>query len=242
MPPVARFIVPALLLPALLAAAPFDGPAYAAATLSFEAAGDTGRFGFSGVDGVPGTTDVQALLTLTLLSRTASSFVFGYTIANDTAGSFDRGTLTTFGFDIAQDLRSANAAGSFTRTGKGQVPGFGPTDLCVMAAGPAGVCNGKFNSGVKLGAADGTGTLTLWLAAPSDSIDLSHGFVRWASVRSRPAGVNLDDGVSTGFVLPEPAPEPASWALMLAGFGLVGMGLRGARATVSATEARTPAS
>lgn len=223
---VARFIVPALLLPALMAAAPFDAPAVAATTLSFDTAGDEGRFGFSGLVGIAGTEDVAATLTLTLLSRTSNFFLLGYSISNDTAGSFDRATLTGFGFDIGQGLLASFATGDFNRVSSGTAPGFGSTDLCLMAGGPAGSCNGNGNAGVRLGGDPGTGSLLLLLSAPSASLELSNSFARWSSVRSKKANITANDAVSAGFALPEPAPEPGTWALMIAGFGLIGTALR----------------
>jgi hypothetical protein len=223
---VARFIVPALLLPALMAAAPYDAPAVAATTLSFDSVGDTGRFGFSGIEGVAGTENVAAVLTLTLRARTANSFLLDYAISNDTGGSFDKATLLSFGFDIAQPLFSAVATGVYDRTGTGAVPGFGPVDLCVLAGGPAGVCNGNSNAGVKVGEAAGRGTLTLRLSTPSTSLELDNSFVRWGNVRSKRPDIKVPEGISEGLVLMEPAPEPATWAMMIAGFGLVGTALR----------------
>jgi hypothetical protein len=223
---VARFIVPALLLPALMAAAPFDARAIAATTLSFDSAGDVGRFGFSGLRGIDGTEDVAATLTLTLLGRTSNLFQFGYSLSNDTGGNFDRATITGFGFNIEQDLLAAVTTGEFDRSGRGAVPDFGTTDFCAMAGGPWGSCSSNTNAGVRLGEAPGTGTLTLWLAAPSASLDLSNSFVRWSSVRSKPDDIAVSSGVSDGFVPFEPAPEPATWAMMIAGFGLVGAALR----------------
>jgi hypothetical protein len=238
---VARFIVPALLLPALMAAAPFDAPAVAATTLSFDSVGDTGGFGFRGLRGIDGTDDVGATLTLTLLSRTANLFSFGYSVSNDTGGNFDRATIVSFGFSLEQDLLTAITTGEFDRAGRGTVPGFGTTDFCAMAGGPWGSCTSNTNAGIRIDEAPGTGTLMLWLRAPSATIDLSDSFVRWSSVRSKPDDIAASSAISDGFTLLEPLPEPATWATMIMGFGLVGIALR-RRAAEAPKELNDPTS
>lgn len=223
---VARFIVPALLLPVLMAASPFDAPAEAAAVLSFANAGDSGSFAFSGLKGIDGTEDVAATLSLTLLARTSSYFLLGYSLENDTGGNFDRATITGFGFDIEQPLYAGVSTGEFNRWGQGNVPGLGLRDFCANAGGPTGRCDTSSGAGVRLGEGPGTGTLMLLLSAPSGTIDLSNSFVRWSSVRSKPDDLYVNTAVSEGFLPFEPAPEPATWAMMIAGFGLVGAALR----------------
>ncbi len=230
---VARFLLPALLLPVLMAAAPFSAPAQAAASLSFGpdlhqmGLGQTGGFTFEGLQGVAGSEDLAAILSLTLVGTSASSYTFDYAITNAAGGVIDTARIAGFGFDLSADYKSASATGLFDKTAKGNIPGFGKTDLCVVAGSNGNSCAGNAKGGVAMGDSAAKGTLTIAFEDLPAAVRLENAFVRWQSVDSAKLELKSASGTPavTMLQLP-PYPEPSTWAMMITGFGLVGAAAR----------------
>jgi len=230
---VARFLLPALLLPVLMAAAPFSAPAHAAASLTFGpdlhqmGLGQTGGFAFEGLQGVAGSEDLAATLSLKLVGKSANSFTFEYAIINAAGGIFSAARISSFGFDLDADYGSAKVSGLFDRTASGNVPGFGKTDLCVMAGGNGNSCAGDAKGGVAMGDSAGRGTLTLSFKAQPASVRMDNAFVRWQSVESDKLDLKSAKGTPAVVMLDlPPYPEPSTWAMMIIGFGFVGFSAR----------------
>ena len=79
------------------------------------------------------------------------------------------------------------------------------TDLCFMSAG-TGDCQQSFGQ-------------------PQSVVTLSNLYVRWQESHVK-KDIPQEAVLSMTAVSPEPAPEPATWALFIAGFGAVGFALR----------------
>jgi hypothetical protein len=225
---VARFLLPALLLPVLMAAAPFSAPAHAAASLSFgPELGQKGGFAFEGLQGVAGSEDLAAILSLKLIGKSATSFTFEYAITNSSGGIVDAARLSSFGFDLDADYTSATASGLFNRTASGNIPGFGKTDLCVMAGGNGNSCAGTAKGGPVNGRRCSQGHAHHRVRDPADILRIENAFVRWQDVKSEALDLKSASGTPAVVMLDlPPFPEPSTWAMMIMGFGFVGFSAR----------------
>jgi hypothetical protein len=229
---VARFLIPALLLPVMMAAAPFDRPAHAATALTFGPAALTeGWFEFTGLDGVAGSESLAARLSLTLVESGSKSFTFAYTVANRTGGAFTRARLFGFGFDVDASLSGRSATGDFSRISSGNVPGFGPIDVCLLAGGNGKNCAQAGKQGLLIGDGTASGRFTLHLPSAVTDLTLDNSFVRWEALNAPDLDLKGGGGAATaGLALDMlPLPEPSTWVMMIAGFGLVGSAARRAR-------------
>lgn len=82
-----------------------------------------------------------------------------------------------------------------------------------------GQCTG--NGGGLTYGEDGAGTLTLNFTLAQSAIDFSNLYVRYQSIAA--PGLTSDSAVGVPVTA---VPEPGTWALMIAGFGLMGAALR----------------
>lgn len=221
---VARFLLPALVLPVV--AASFPAPAAAVTTLTFGSEiGQAGRFAFTGLGTTAGTEDLVAQLTLTLTARTASSFTFSYNISNMAGGDIDAARLMSFGFDVDSPFYlGAVSSGDFNRVSSGIVSGVGYVNACFLMSGNSCTSNG--GSGLQMGSDAGTGSFTLFLGLPMQTVTLRDSYVRWRQVKSQELDLNNASGLGLGQVVEMPLPEPRTWAMMIIGFGLVGLAAR----------------
>lgn len=227
-----RFLIPAIAMPAMLALSPLATPAQAVTTLEFGAVGDQGRYEFRGLSGHAGTEDLFAALTLEVTSRTYSSMTFSYRIENLSGGDISSARLQSFGFDVDGLLLSRQATGTFGHVSAGNVPGMGYVDACFQTGGNS--CASNSGNGLVMGAPEGSGTFRLNFLTPVSVVTLRDSYVRWRQVRADDLAIQSASGLSAGMAVEMPLPEPQSWALMVAGFGLVGFALRrgGARQTI----------
>ncbi len=219
-----RFLIPAIAMPAMLAVSPLATPAQALTTLDFSSVGDQGRYEFRGLEGYAGTEDLFAALTLELTSRTSSSLTFSYRIENLAGGEINAARLQSFGFDVDGPLTGRQASGTFDKVSSGDVPGMGHVDACFLTGGNS--CSSNSGNGLVLGAPAGSGSFQLSFAAPVSVVTLRDSYVRWRQVRADDLPNQGVSGLSAGMAVEMPLPEPQSWALMVAGFGLVGFALR----------------
>ena len=225
---VARFLIPALLAPALLASGPFAAPAHAAVsfglgqpatqTLAFEGLMNPADFSL-----VAGTESLDAKLTLSLFLAAGSTWYFTYKVENQASGAFNKARINGFGFNVDDAVSSTLSSGMFDREGSGQVTASYATDLCFMSGGN-GSCSQSTGSGLKTGDST-TGWFRLSFAQPQSVVDLSNLYVRWQESHVK-QGIPQEAVLSMSAISPEPAPEPAAWALFIAGFGAVGFALR----------------
>lgn len=139
--------------------------------------------------------------------------------------------VTVFGFNVDPNASAVASTGLFdtsvnalSTSSKGKVPNFGLTEVCFKDGGQTGNCNNG-QEGLDDGSAVG-GTLTLkFLSAPS-KVTLSSFMVRYQDINGISSLDNGIGGSAIGRGTVSPVPEPATWALMLAGFGAVGLAMR----------------
>ena len=113
-------------------------------------------------------------------------------------------------------------------------------DACFMfGSGTANNCNGGGGGGLSMANPfpSTSQVMTLTFARSLTSLDLFDLFVRWQSLDNDDSGVGRGTIVTGGGPLDpggDPIPEPSSWALLIAGFGLTGAVLRRRRAAALA--------
>ena len=136
--------------------------------------------------------------------------------------------LTGVGFNVDPNIIGASATGlyQFVNTSS-NVPNLGTVDVC-FNAGASGSCAGAGSGTIGLAPAGGvaTGTLALNFSQAYQSIDLTNFYIRYQ-------GIEGITGVTSAIGRPvtPPVPEPATWAMMLLGFGGIGMAMRRGRRT-----------
>jgi hypothetical protein len=199
----------------------------AAALTTFTTIGQVGVWDFDGVvEGNP-DADLDADLTLTLLSVTGGTdFNFSYLLENNSTGDDDGARLTAFGFNVDPNFSDASVTGTFDAWASGNTPGGLPNvEFCATAGNK---CSGGTGGGVLAGQ-DGTGFLTLnFTSAPTAGVTLADLYVRYQSLGADREG----SGVGTGTPClgcgggANEVPEPATWAMMILGFGGVGAVMR----------------
>lgn len=190
-------------------------------------AGSGGSFTLN-FDGFGGNTpSVIAGLTSAIdftfvnITNSGKTFNLNYTIRNTSSAPITASRVSGFGFDTSPNISSATSTGVFNTVGVGNVPNFGNVEVCFKAGGGSNNCAGGGGSGVTLGGSS-SGTIALRFSnAPSNgTITLSNFVDRYQSIEG--AG-----RVTSAIGRPmAPVPEPAAWALMLAGFGVVGTAMR----------------
>jgi hypothetical protein len=224
---VARLILPLLMAPALVVAAASAAPALA--VVVFKSPGNSHRIAVDGLTDpagkqIAGTSALDALLTLRLTATDGFTWRFDYEVENNAGSAFDRARITGFGFDVVGTApTSVSASGEFDRVGSGAVATGFDTDLCFMAAGNG--CATNSNSGIRPDD-DADGTIRLSFATRQQMVELSDIYVRWQGSQIDRAVPRNTPTISVSHLDIEPAPEPAVWAMMILGFGLVGAAAR----------------
>ncbi|MBS0502770.1 MAG: cistern family PEP-CTERM protein, partial [Proteobacteria bacterium] len=151
-----------------------------------------------------------------------TKFVFDYTITNQSIAPAASSRLGQFGFDISgtpgSGLTVSNEAGNyFSLTGSGNFNGLGNREICLTSGNN---CSGAGNTGILSGVANSkVGKLILTYANATQTVTFSNFATRWQ------AGQN-GASASGGGTIVTAVPEPATWAMMIAGFGLAGAAIR----------------
>ncbi len=222
---VARLVLPLLIAPALAVATTAATPAHA--VVLFQSPGTTHQLAFDGLTDsagvqIAGTGALDALVTLRLTATDGFTWRFNYEVRNQAGTGFDRARITGFGFDVGNpDPRSISATGTFAKVGSGVVGGGFDTDYCFMTAGNG--CNTNSNAGIRP-LEPAAGTFQLSYANRQTMVELSNLYVRWQGSqvdKALPPRIETP-AISVGWMETDPAPEPAAWAMMILGFGLVG--------------------
>ena len=154
-----------------------------------------------------------------------------YTITNNSALD---SRLSVFGFLTSAPLSAAttsssqpfdlNLVGSFTLPNAGQLP----ISVCFKDQGQGNNCNNG-QAGVDDGVTTAVGTIALGLQNAVNQLALSNWVVRYQSTAT-----TSGSAIGRGTVLVNGVPEPATWAMMIGGFGLLGTTLRRRRRAIVA--------
>lgn len=209
---------------ALVAAAAFAATAVpaSATTVLYDGntynPGDTINVSFTGVqDG-----DLHATLALLFTGTSGNDYQFQYTLTN-TSNPADEAssTATAFGFntDPNPDVGDSSATGSFTNVSSGSISGGTHVEICATG-GPN--CAGAANNGDMIGGGSFTGNLDIAFGSLPDTLTLTQPIVRFQSTGSNGTGSDIGTAVPG-------VPEPATWAMMLVGFGAAGLSMRRSR-------------
>ena len=209
---------------ALLAAAAFAATAVpaSATTVLYDGntynPGDTINVSFTGVqDG-----DLHTTLALLFTGTSGNDYRFQYTLTN-TSNPADEAssTATAFGFntDPNPDVGDSSATGSFTNVSSGSISGGTHVEICATG-GPN--CAGAANNGDMIGGGSFTGNLDIAFGSLPDTLTLTQPIVRFQSTGSNGTGSDIGTAVPG-------VPEPATWAMMLVGFGAAGLSMRRSR-------------
>ena len=205
----------------------FSGQA-SATSLLFDSVGDTYTINFQGGENGSDITGLTGQLTLTLADLVGSdNFVFDYVQSNTASGPVTAARISAFGFDLTPSFLVASViSGSvFDGFSSGSMSGGVSVGGC-LTAGPN--CAGGGGGGVLIGNSTsgrfsfvtltGTGMLTLSnLHLRGQSIDAPT-----LGIRGGSALYNVIEGGGGNNAVP----EPATWAMMLLGFGSIGATIR----------------
>jgi PEP-CTERM motif len=212
-----------------------SGPTPGSTTATFTPAPgvNTAIFNFNGFsgNGAPAIPGLTAQLTLTFLGQLGNSYQFSYSLANTSGGDIDASRVTIFGFNSNPNFTSVSGVtGPFNVVAlNGQQPnGLTNLEVCFKDAGSTNNCTGA-SQGVGQGNSI-NGTFNLDFGSAQASVALSDFSVRYQGIESAELGIRdgSASGVPFGLV-----PEPATWAMMILGFGLIGGALRSRKAQVA---------
>lgn len=173
----------------------------------------------------------KLVFTLTGVTNVGSGtqYSFNYNIANASVTPAPNSRLGQFGFDVSGTPGSGltvsdGASDYFQLTGNGNFNGLGGRDVCLTAGNN---CSGGGNAGILSGAGNSkVGTLIFTYANAAQSITFGNFATRWQ------AGQN-NASASGGGIVALGVPEPATWAMMIGGFGLLGAVVRRRKAVAT---------
>lgn len=177
---------------------------------------------------------LSAQIDYTLNSVSGNTWTFGYKVTNTSTSPIDASRISLFGFDVTPDaLSSAALTGIFDVVASGQVPQpnlhpDGALEFCYKTDGNTNNCTGGTGGGVDFGQS-AIGTFSLVFNSAPGSVSFLNHLVRYQSISAIP-GVTLEGDSAIGLPGgPPPVPEPATWAMMIIGFGAAGVMIRRAR-------------
>lgn len=169
--------------------------------------------------GLVGTTGT---IVFNFLSANASgtTWNFSYSVDNTSIAPSAGSELSAFGFNTSVSPPKATAGTGLFSAGvnTGNFNGLGSRSVC-LHAGPN--CNGGGSDGVGVSDPLATGTFSVNFATGTRALVLDDFVARWQST-----GANMQGSASGPGTINPAVPEPATWAMMILGFGVVGWSLR----------------
>ena len=230
--------------------AAFAQPASATVTVlnnKVTVSGTGGSFSvnFDGYNGnvLPGLTS-KIDFTFVNITNGGKTFNFTYQLSNTTTITASR--LSVFGLHTDLALLASTGTGANIQSpgasatapfgvdvvGNPNLPNFaGPISVCFKPDGQLNNCNAG-QGGVLKGATSAVGTFALNLQNSANQLVLDNFFVRYQSLSG--AAGNANSAIGRGTVVVNAIPEPATWAMMIGGFGLLGTALRRRRSITAA--------
>ena len=198
--------------------------ASAAVVLTAANPGQMFQITYSGqVNGAPAPA-VSALQDFTFTGVSNSGLTYNFTQRTENTSTVSS-RLRSYGFNVTSPVNPTTASASgvlrFVGFGDNFPEGQATREICFKATNN-GTCTGGLG-GITPGFAQaGTGSFSLTFGSALTSIRLDNFVTRFQAIDPTQNGGN--SGV--GLPVTAPVPEPASWALMILGFGVAGSALR----------------
>jgi hypothetical protein len=193
-------------------------------------------YNYNGIVNETVQSGLTSAITFTLTSVSGNTWNFSASVNNALSTAPVGGRITGFGFNGNPEITGAQSlSGPFTtpviNAGFPQIGGQTTIDFCLTSGNN---CNGGAGGGV-LNGTSAMQTFALSFANPVTSVDFNNFIIRYQSItgsRLGDSGIGL--GTNDGGFDPGggEVPEPATWAMLLSGFGLVGMASRRRRSAV----------
>lgn len=203
-------------------------PAVAAVTINSADIGYSFTLDYGGQVNAQPTDQISALgfFTFSGLSPDGLTYLFDYSLQNTSAVN---SRIRSFGFTTTPNILAASSSGTYQYASYGssqQFPGISDMEMCFTPTSN-GQCNGG-PGGLSSGQT-GTGSFALSFAQPIEAFVFDDFAVRYQSINPGLNGGGTS-GVGQGSVVQSEtvsaAPELATWAMMILGFGLIGVAMR----------------
>jgi hypothetical protein len=211
------FAAMAVATPAMAATIPFN-PDGSVTIPSGTNIGDSFTVNFDGSENGSVIPGVTSSLTLTFEGVSGNNYLFDYLLTNTSSAPATSSAVTAFGFNISPNalLSSSSVDGTFQVVSSGQVSQGYNLEMCFKNGSDNNCAGSPGNQGVNMGDS-GSGTITLGFSSLPQSVTLSDYLVRYQAVNG--------SGSAVGDPVPA-VPEPATWGMMLLGFGAIGASMR----------------
>lgn len=187
--------------------------------------GDSVTVAFNGYEpNNPPILGLTSELTLIFQGVSGNSYLFDYLLANTSTSVIDAARITAFGFgDVTPNalLVGSSVNGAYTTISSGNFPGGTDLEFCAKN-GQDNNCAGS-QGGPDIGQS-GSGDLIIGFSGLNSSITLGGLSVRYQGIISEELGIR--DGSAIGSPTTPAVPEPATWAMMIVGFGAAGYAIR----------------
>lgn len=193
-------------------------------------------YNYNGVVNETVQSGLTSAITFTLTGVSGSTWNFSASVNNALSTAPVGGRITGFGFNGNPEITGAQSlSGPFTtpviNAGFPQIGGQTTIDFCLTSGSN---CNGGAGGGV-LNGSSALQTFALSFANPVTSVDFNNFIIRYQSITGSTLGDSgIGLGTNDGGFDPGggTVPEPATWAMLISGFGMVGLASRRRRTAV----------